>query len=157
MAGYIAKTHEDWAVFLKDEEITDNINFWSPSPKPLRISLPGNRIYFFAKTPPENGRRIVGWGAVREYFELTVRNAWERFGHGNGAPNLPEMIRRLNSFPGRNQLGGESEIGCTIVDDVVWLDHPVDLALIGINVAGCIVRGRTTEPNEEDAIDNAGR
>ena len=98
MPSYIAKTHEDWAEFLIGEGITDSVNFWSPNPRPLLNTLIGNHLFFFAKTAPDSRRRVVGWGTVREYVELSAQAAWSRFGFGNGANNLDEKLQRLNSF-----------------------------------------------------------
>ena len=72
MPSYIAKTYKNWANFLKDEEITDSVNFWSPNPTPLLNALPANRLFLFLQCPPDGKRRLVGYGKVREYFPASV-------------------------------------------------------------------------------------
>ena len=153
MTSYIAKTNEDWAAFLSQEGMTDNVNFWSPNPRPLRNDLPGNRLFFFAKTAPGDKRRVVGWGTVREYVALSVEDAWTRFGLGNGANSLDEKIQRLNSFSSvSSEIGSANVIGNTIVDDVIWLDEPMEVEALGIHVAPQVVRGRSLTHEEEQAI-----
>jgi len=155
MPSYIAKTHEDWVEFLIEEGITDSVNFWSPSPKPLLNTLIGNHIFFFAKTGSDSKRRVVGWGTVREYVELSAKAAWSRFGFGSGANSLDEKLQRLNSFSSSSvpsQVNSNTVIGNTIVDDVLWLDNPLEIESIGIHVAPQIVRGRSVTDEEEQAL-----
>jgi len=124
MPHYIAKTHEDWATFLREEEITDNANFWSPHPRPLVNGLPGNYMFFYSKIPPSNRRKVVGWGKVTEYREENVARAWELFGLGNGANSQDEMLERLNSLlPSDERVGNDSLIGVNILDKIVGTDH----------------------------------
>ena len=153
MASYIAKTHEDWVEFLKEEGITDSVNFWSPNPKPLLNTLDGNHLFFIAKTPPDSRRRVVGWGTVREYVELSTQESWDRFGFGNGANSLDETLQRLNSFTSvASDVSSDTVTGNTIIDDVIWLDDPLEIELIGIHVAPQVVRGRSITDAEEQLL-----
>ena len=153
MPSYIAKTHEDWASFLKAEGITDSVNFWSPNPTPLLKALPGNRLFLFPKCPPDGKRRLVGYGKAREYFPASVEEAWRRFALGNGASSIDEMLERLNSFPAVNrQIDQITSIGNTVLDEVVWRDEPVTIKNMGITVAPNIVRGRSLSVDEETAL-----
>mgnify|MGYP001261280880 CR=1 FL=1 len=155
MPSYIAKTHEDWVAFLIEEEITDSVNFWSPNPIPLLNNLAGNHLFFFAKTAPPGKRRVVGWGTVREYVELSVKDAWSNFGLGNGANNIDEMLQRLNSFSSvTSTVSSTTAIGNTTVDDVLWLDQAIEIEVRGIHVAPQVVRGRSIT-NAEEASDEA--
>jgi hypothetical protein len=153
MPDYIAKTHEDWASFLRDEGLTDNVNFWSPRPKPLLRTLPGNLMFFFSKVPPENKRKVVGWGTVVEYKQDTVGHAWETNGQGNGANSLEEQIERLNSMVHDGKtIDVTSKIGANIIDDITWLETPIDITSIGIYVAPSAVRGRKLSAEESRRI-----
>ena len=93
MPSYIAKSHEDWVEFLIGEGITDSVNHWRVYPHPYLIELPGNHLFFFAKAAPDGRRRVVGWGVVREFLELSVQEAWDRFKSGNGADSLAEKFQ----------------------------------------------------------------
>jgi hypothetical protein len=73
LPSYIAKTNYDWSIFLRENHITDNVNFWSPHPKPLIKALPGNHLFFLAKDPPKPGRKVLGFGTVREYHADTAK------------------------------------------------------------------------------------
>jgi hypothetical protein len=79
MPSYIAKTHEDWASFLKAEGITDSVNFWSPNPTPLLKALPGNRLFLFPKCPPDGKK---GW-SVTGKSESISQLLWKRLGEGS--------------------------------------------------------------------------
>jgi hypothetical protein len=153
MPSYIAKTHEDWVSFLRDEGITDSINFWSPNPTPLLRALPSNRLFFYSKCPPDGKRRLVGYGKVREYLALSVAEAWSRFGVGNGATSIEEKLDRLNSFSSVNRdIDRNMVIGNTILDEVEWLEEPVDIESKGVTVAPQVVRGRSLTIDEEVAL-----
>ena len=153
MSSYIAKSTRAWAEFLKKENITDNFNFWSPSPIPLLRGLPGNRLFFYPKTSWDNKRRVVGWGLVREHRKLSLIDAWERYGVGNGAHNLEDIIQRFGLFKSYTKLATEQTvIGNTILDDVVWLDNPIEIEQLGIYVAPQAVRGRSITKSEEQLI-----
>jgi len=155
MPSYIAKTHEDWASFLKAEGITDSINFWSPNPKPLLNALPGNRLFLFAKCPPDGRRKLVGYGKVREYRESSVGDSWRRFALGNGSTGIEETLERLNSFSSisvTREINEDMLIGNTVMDEVVWLDEPVSIEDRGVIVAPNVVRGRSLSVDEESAL-----
>lgn len=88
-------------------------------------------------------------------MELSAQAAWSRFGFGNGANSLDEKLQRLNSFSSSSvasQVSSTTVIGNTIVDDVLWLDDPLEIESIGIHVAPQIVRGRSITDGEEQAL-----
>lgn len=153
MSDFIAKTHEDWASFLREEGIIDNANFWAPRPKPLLNDLPGNHIFFFSKVPPNYKREIVGWGKVARYSEDSVARCWDIFGPGNGANSLEELLEHINAIlpPGEN-AGPDSRIGVNVIDEIVWLENPLDIEPLGIYVAPSVVRGRRLTADEATAI-----
>ena len=157
MPSYIAKTHTDWYLFLKSRRITDGVNFWSPSPRPLLNDLQGNRLFMYARIFPRGKRKLVGWGTVRKYTEETVQEAWVLFDIGNGADTVFGMLDRMGSIAShRHPVSRDSVIGNNILDDVVWLDDPVDIEALGIHVAPQAVRGRTLEPYEEQELMDCG-
>lgn len=153
MPSYIAKTNENWVEFLKEEGITDSVNFWSPTANPLLKSLPNNRLFLFSKCPPDNKRMLVGYGKVREYFQSTVGEVWRTLALCNGVSSLDEFIERINSFSSVSQTRNQNTvIGNTIMDEVVWLDQPVKIENMGVTVAPNIVRGRSLSIAEETTL-----
>ena len=88
-------------------------------------------------------------------MELSAQAAWDRFGFGNGANSLDEKLQRLNSFSSSSvasQVSSTTVIGNTIVDDVLWLDDPLEIESIGIHVAPQVVRGRSITDEEEQTL-----
>jgi hypothetical protein len=151
MTSYIAKTNEDWVAFLIDEGITDSVNHWRVYPQPYRKDLPGNILFFFAKSTSDDKRRLVGWGTVREFMTLSVQETWDRFKFGNGAGSLTGYLELLNSSSSNtSQVNSTTIIGDTIVDDVFWLDNPIDIESLGVKVASNIVAGRGITSVEEE-------
>ena len=153
MPSYIAKSHEDLVEFLRDEGITDSVNHWRVYPHPYIRELPGNYLFFFAKVPPDGKRRVVGWGVVREFLKLSVQEAWDRFKSGNGADSLTEKLQRLNSFTSTtSQVSVTTIIGNTIVDDIFWLDKPIEIEALGFKVAPSLPSGRGVTDEEEQTL-----
>jgi predicted HNH restriction endonuclease len=144
LASYLAKSNHDWALFLRENNIPDNINFWSPHPKPLIKALPGNHIFFLAKDPPKPDGEFSASVSCESTTHTRLENAWKEFGEGNGAASLEEMIARLNSFPSvKTKRNCNSPIGVTVVDEVDWFDEPVNAQKLGVQMATQAVRGRT--------------
>ena len=95
----------------------------------------------------------MGWGVVREFLKLSVQEAWGRFRSGNGANSLAEKLQRLNSFSSNtSQISSTTIIGNTIVDDVFWLDKPIEVEALGFKVAPSLPSGRGVTDGEEQAL-----
>ena len=81
-----------------------------------------------------------------------MSEAWSRFGEGNGAANIETLLDLLSLHP-TNPIGPRSLIGINIVDEVVWLDEPLEIARLEIHVAGRgLMRGRSLKLSEEMRI-----
>jgi hypothetical protein len=160
--AFIAVTDNDWAEGLQVDDVTDNVNFWSPGGKPLRNDLPGHHIFLFAKVKPKEGvvtlgRRVVGCANVVRFQAMSAEEAWRAFGLGNGAASLDEMVRRIGSFNTARSIRPDSSIGCTVLDGVRWFESPVDLAAVSVPWSKETVRGRTISTEEERRILEASR
>ena len=71
---------------------------------------------------------MLGCGTVREYIELSVKNAWSRFGLSDGANTIDEMLQRLNSFSSNtSQVTSLTSLRNTILGDVLWLDEAIEM------------------------------
>mgnify|MGYP000628006017 FL=1 len=104
------------------------VNFWTPTPWSLRLDV-GSRFGFLLKAPI---RKIGGFGHLVEYEELSVRDAWDRWGPANGVPTLEDLEKRIREFAGRRSLvplpdSGPS-IGCIVLEDCVFLDGDSQIA-----------------------------
>ena len=120
----IAPTDRDWYRLLRDDETVSEVNFWTPTPWNLRRLAPGDRFYFLVKG--ETPRRIGGYGEFAAYENLTVGDAWNRFGRGNGVNNLAEFGARIEKYAGARSTSfipsSNPEIGCIILRRPIFFD-----------------------------------
>jgi putative restriction endonuclease len=120
----IANTDLDWFEVLSEEPPTPEINFWTPTPWNISGLEQGDRFYFLLKAPY---RKIGGYGHFRSYENMSAREAWNRFGKGNGVSNLAELIARTSKYASRHSTTFvptvNPEIGCIILDRPVFFDE----------------------------------
>jgi putative restriction endonuclease len=120
----IANTDLDWFEVLSEGPPTPEINFWTPTPWNISGLELGDKFYFLLKAPY---RKIGGYGHFRYYENMSAREAWDRFGKGNGVNNLAELVARTSKYAIRHSttfLPTENpEIGCIILDRPVFFEE----------------------------------
>ena len=126
----ISPTDNNWFSNLRKEKVVDDINFWTPTPWNLKFNE-GDRWYFMLKSPI---RKIGGGGYIKEYHNLTVEQAWNKYGVKNGFYSKGDFIKSLGKHKSknsldRNELEGSTIIGCIILRGAVFLndDQYIDL------------------------------
>ncbi len=124
-----------WHSQMLRERPIGEVNFWTPTPWKTRLS-PAMRFGFLLKAPI---RKIGGFGHFVEYTELTVSEAWQRWGPSNGVESRDELYSRVVEFAGKRSLSPivstEPLIGCIALEDCVFLDaedqvSPKELGLV---------------------------
>ena len=107
---YLAVTDNSWFQFLREkQESLSLVNFWKPSAKHINI-LPGYYWYFVLKG--KEPRRIGGYGKIKDYRIMPIREAWDSFGIGNGVSSLRELESKSKD--------GKS-IGCLVLSECSFL------------------------------------
>ncbi len=121
----IAPTDLEWFTQLRSITPPKLINFWTPTPWNLRRLTPGDQLYFLLKSPI---RKIGGYGAFSHYENLSVGQAWQSYGLGNGVQSLEEFVLRTSSYveqrTSRGAVKANTEIGCILLSKVIFLDDP---------------------------------
>ena len=125
----ISPTDIDWFYFNKMRNQTNSINFWTPTPWNIKRLNHGDRLYFMLKSPI---RKIGGFGIFNNYENLSIPDAWEKFGYGNGVESKPRLIKRLNKYLSKNtslnagleshQIGCISLNNCEFWEDIQFID-----------------------------------
>lgn len=120
----IAATDLDWFNFLKNTSPPEDINFWTPTPWNIKRLSQGDKLYFMLKSPI---RKIGGYGHFKYYENLSAKEAWIRFGKGNGVKNLHELISRCSKYVHKNSLrhslNENPMIGCIVLKNCVFFDE----------------------------------
>jgi putative restriction endonuclease len=123
-----------WIEFVRARSLRE-VNFWTPTPWNVRALNPGDKLYFLLKAADskvagseDRRRKVAGYGHYSYYENLTIREAWQRFGVGNGVDDIEEFcaVRNHFPFPKARDAGPteDSVIGCIVLDEVVsWAEQ----------------------------------
>ena len=119
MKAFIGVTDNDWFNFLSHQTGIEEVNFWTPSGKPLANFAPGTPFLFKLHAPDS---RVAGGGFFTHFRKIPVALAWDAFGILNGAPSLAKMRSLIEK---RRKATSESRsdysIGCTMLSDPFFI------------------------------------
>ena len=121
MQSCLYNTSSTWATFLQEQGVVDNVNFWRKDKRILRLAA-GAAFYFKAL----GAQQVVGRGYFRENVNISVEEAWARFGTGNGWPTNETFFQGINAFT-NNEVSRDTEINCIVLDGIEWLASPIAL------------------------------
>lgn len=133
---YVGITDTNWMKFIKEqkENIGRYINFWTPGTKTFKAIQPGELFLFklhAKKAKGENGE-IVGGAYFDGFEQMSVSEAWNRFGYGNGTTSQFELKSAIDEYRVRNNMDRSADIGCIVLRDPFffeedkWIESPVD-------------------------------
>lgn len=129
---YVGITDTNWFSLLRqdynDGLLDKQVNFWTPGTKEFKAIEPGDLFLFKLhnkKSTGENGE-IVGGGYFSYYDRMTIPDAWDKFGRGNGRDSLDSMMKSLKGMQEKNNMQSSIEIGCIILENVFFLDKWID-------------------------------
>lgn len=133
---YVGITDTDWFSLLREDYnngvLAKQVNFWTPGTKEFKAIEPGDMFLFKLhnkKSTDENGE-IVGGGYFSYYDRMTIPDAWEKFGRGNGRESFDIMMKSLKGMQEKINAQSSIEIGCIILENVFfldkWIEEPAD-------------------------------
>ena len=125
---YVGITDTNWFSLLREDYnngiLAKQVNFWTPGAKEFKAIEPGDMFLFKLhnkKSTGENGE-IVGGGYFSYYNRMSIPDAWDKFGRGNGRESLEIMQKSLKGMQEKINTQSSVEIGCIILEDVFFLD-----------------------------------
>ncbi|MGG3912427.1 HNH endonuclease [Rossellomorea vietnamensis] len=122
----IAPTDIGWYKFFMENTVPNRINFWTPTPWNVRRLSKGDKLLFLLKAPY---RKICGYGSFDYYENLSISEAWSRFGTGNGVQSTDELRQRSNKYAKKRSVNSlieadlKREIGCIVLTDVKFFEE----------------------------------
>jgi putative restriction endonuclease len=131
MRAVIGVTDNRWAAYLRDRPDLAEANFWVPSGRAAFRMLATGEPFLFKTHWPQN--QLVGGGFYSGYALLTVREAWELFGEGNGVASVVELAMAIGRYR-KAPPDASAVIGCVLLRDLFFvpegqaLDAPSDFA-----------------------------
>lgn len=117
----MAPTDIGWYTFFVNNPVPNEVNFWTPTPWNVRRLKEGDKFIFLLKAPY---RKICGYGTFKYYENLSIQDAWSRFGIGNGVESLDELRYRSNTYVKKHSTINISAsdnsrvIGCIVLTNV---------------------------------------
>lgn len=135
MKAAVAPTDERWAEFLAAEPDLVEANFWQPSASGQFRLLQIGEPFLFKTKSPKRGRtlgrwgpnQLVGGGFFSGYEHLSIGEAWDLFGRGNGVASLAELVERIASFRRPGETDTATQIGCVLLRNLFFM--PPDRAI----------------------------
>lgn len=154
--GYIGITDNGWAKFINDNMIS-KANFWCKK-RSFKAIEEGDIFFFLKKNNAQENkekleRKLVGYGIFKKFEVLSIKDAWDIYGIGNGCNNINSFIDKINNMFELNS--DEAKIGSIIVDGIVMFEEPIYLSRVGIEFSNAIVSGKTITIEEVNSILNS--
>ena len=129
---YVGITDTNWFSLLREDyingELGDRVNFWTPGTREFKAIEPGELFLFKLHNKKSTGEKgeIVGGGYFSYYEHMSILNAWDKYGRGNGRESLQKMQESIKGMQQKNNMEIGTEIGCIILDNVFFLDKWID-------------------------------
>ena len=129
---YVGLTDTSWYSLLREDYnnggLGKQVNFWTPGTREFKAIKPGELFLFKVHNKKSTGEKgeIVGGGYFAYYEQLSIPDAWEKYGRGNGRESLQKMQEALKGMQQKNNMQVGVEIGCIILDNVFFLDKLID-------------------------------
>jgi hypothetical protein len=137
----IYKTDPDWIKTLRGLSPDLQVNFWRKSTNALKIPV-GSWFYFNERRT----RKIVGRGVLVGYEVLTIKDAWSKYGVGNGVSGLAELESKATKILGVTETN--SEIGCIILSELQFLGKDREFVVSHKDYAPQVVEPKYFNDNE---------
>lgn len=153
---YVGITDTSWYSLLKEDylngKINDKVNFWTPGTKEFKAIEPGEMFLFKLHNKKSTGEKgeIVGGGYFSHYEQMSIPDAWEKYGRGNGRESLQKMQESLKGIQQKNNLQTGFEIGCIILENVFFLDKWIEEP---VNWSKSIVSGKRYTTDTEIGVE----
>ncbi len=124
MKAVVGVTDNDWAAYLRERPHLTEANFWLPSARMGFASLATGEPFLFKTHWPDN--QLVGGGFFSGFTRLTIEEAWEIHGEGNGVGSLAELATRIGHYR-KAPPDPRMEIGCVLLRDLFFAPRDATL------------------------------
>ncbi len=113
----VGVTDNAWADFLRARPHISEANFWLPSTSSGFRALATGEPFLFKTHWPDN--RLVGGGFFSGFAQLSIDEAWDIFGEGNGVPSLDALASAIAGYR-KEAPDPKTRIGCVLLRDLFF-------------------------------------
>lgn len=117
MRAVIGVTDNSWAEFLRARPALTEANFWLPGASANFKALKTGEPFMFKTHWPQN--QIVGGGFFSGFVELSIAEAWQLFGEGNGVPSEAALLAAIAGYR-KGLVDRSTRIGCVLLRDLFF-------------------------------------
>lgn len=144
MAGYIAITMSGWLENVKSSSSSSAV-FWCKK-KSFKPLTPGDRFYFLERGSFKSNadRFIVGSGEFFEFTKGRSTEMWKKYTNRLGFKTVEEFEEHLEGLYHEKEM----EIGCIVLDKIVFFKHKVSLDECSVDFSLYIVSGKSINSDE---------
>jgi hypothetical protein len=107
-------TNPQWADFLRNQDIRQSANFWRKDRRHLALR-DGANFYFKLK----GSNFVAGRGKFAGMKMMSLKEAWETYGQGNGVGTFKELVRKAHDVLHIPRSNGQ--INCVELNDLEFL------------------------------------
>lgn len=125
MKAVVGVTDNAWAAFLRERHDITEANFWLPSPKQGFRALRTGEPFVFKTHFPHN--QLVGGGFFSGFARLSIAEAWELFGTGNGAASVDELALVIAKYR-KEPPDPRMIIGCVLLRNIFFVPEHAAVA-----------------------------
>lgn len=155
--GYIGITTRSWFEYIKENNFTEEVNFWRKNTNDFKVIKKGEPFFFLVKNFADikSERKIEGFGLYEKYEVLTIAQAWDKYEKYNGVKDRRHFSSQMNELYDINREDEDTKIGCIILSDIKFFEKPISLSEMKISFANPIVSGKGITYQEAERILNA--
>jgi putative restriction endonuclease len=130
---YVYTTDRSWYTFLRDQRVSDEVNFWRPGGKQGFRQLEPGDLFLFRFGRPDNA--IVGGGTYTHFSFSPIARAWGAFGEKNGTSSFAgfcELVARYKKTDPRLTEAADDIVGSIVLTapfflpERCWLPVPTE-------------------------------
>lgn len=150
--GFIGVTDNQWFNFHRRSYLGNEVNFWRKNTNTFKAIEMGDKFFFLVKNPKgiKAERKLRGYGDFVRFEVLGIDEAWDKYRECNGYRCKNEFIEKFLELYGENCR--DKEVGCIILDNIVFFEEGICLSELGIEFKNSIVSGKCISEDEVESI-----
>lgn len=146
--AHMMRTDPNWFYYLKNNNLSQDVNFWRKDISNINNMNKNDRIYFLRKKTKQYPQIcVIGMAEFKEYKVLSIIDAWSKYNHRNGCCNLKELSEKFFSK-------NDTKIGCIILTNLIFFNKSIPLSETSIEFSRKIQSRKLLTLSEENSLLN---
>ena len=144
--SHMMRTDPDWFYYLKNNNLSQDVNFWRKDTNKINNIQKNDRIYFLRKKTKQYPQIcIIGMAEFKDYIVLSLKDAWAKYNYKNGCSDFSTLSKNFHS-------NIDTKIGCLILTNLIFLNKPIPLSETCIEFSRKIQSRKSLTLYEENTL-----